>query len=380
MAASRTSCFRFSESVALALSISFLCGQFVLADPAPGAGGEAKPGAEVGTPAGSGAATESRDQAKSPESKPDDTAGAWEASGNREETKLTEAKLHEIGVFHWNLSKKYSKDGDLDLAQTELDLAVMNWPDLKIAHRDLCLVSAMRLNLLRSLAEFMMTVGLCDAVPMNEEESCNLTEDGMTKHYKKGLFYARQQDWPKTINELELAAYLMSDDFAVQRALAYAYANQGNFAKAEEHYRATFDLAPHDGSSRADLAYFLAQKGKVQEAVKEMEEAVKSQPKAAAYHVDLGWMAENQGDLNTASRELQEAITLSPGHADLWAHLGRLFERKGEKPRAVEAYAKAISLNPALAEVKQALTKLQESSSAQPVELNSSPRIAGSGT
>ncbi|MBX9688064.1 MAG: tetratricopeptide repeat protein, partial [Candidatus Obscuribacterales bacterium] len=276
----------------------------------------------------------------------------------------SEEKLHEMGMRHWTLSKKYVKDGDLELALTELDLAIMNWPDMKVAHRDLCLVSLLQFNLMRSFAEFMMTVGLCDAVPMSDDESAKLVEDGLVKHYKKGMQFARLQDWPKTVNELELAAHLYPDDFAVQRSLAYAYANIGNYEKAEEHYKKTFELAPHDGSSRADLAYILAANGKVGEAQKEMEAAVKSQPKAAAYHVDLSCMAETSGDLDTARKELQEALTLSPKHAELWAHLGRVLERQGETPEALEAYKQAITLDPQMLDAKEAVSKLQQTSKA----------------
>lgn len=290
-----------------------------------------------------------------------DKADANKTADNKDAEQPSEEKLHELSVFHWNLSKKYSKEGDLDLAQTELDLAIMNWPGMQAAHRDLCVLSLMRFNLARSLAEFMMTVGLGEAVPLNEDESSKLLQDSMVKHYKKGLVFARQRDWAKTVSELELAVHLVPDDFAVQRALAFAYGNMGNWEKAEQHYKTTFELAPHDGSSRADLAYFLEKNGKTSEAQKEMEEAVKSQPKAAAYHVDLSWMAETRGDLDTASRELQQAVTLNPKHAGLWAHLGRVLERKGEKTQALDAYAKAIALDPKLTEAKDALTKLQQS-------------------
>lgn len=398
MQASRVSCFHQTKTVALALSFSFLCGPLVLANPdsshekgaantGPGAPvGSSEKSLKLGSSSGTGNSSVSDSNAveikteNSADKNADlatDTRGS--ASKIKEEAPSQE-KLHDIGVLHWNLSKKYSKDGDLDLAETELDLAVMNWPDMKIAHRDLCLISLMRFNLLRSVAEFMMTVGLCDAVPMTEEESSNLLEDGMVKHYKKGLVYARQQDWSKTVMELELAAHLISDDFAVQRALAFAYASQGNFSKAEEHYKTTFELSPHDGSSRADLAYLLARNGKIGEAEKEMEEAVKSQPKAAAYHVDLSWMAETRGDLDTASKELQEAVALSPKHADLWARLGRLLEHKGARTEAVDAYTRAISLNPALADAREALAKLQGEGNPQAPEIITPARTTPSRT
>lgn len=385
MKASRSFCFRPTKAISLALSCGFLCGQVVLANPDPSnpSTGDKAVAKQTAAAADSSAAnstekavegeqistTATLKAVEEPDKSKDDKGAAAanakpgaivsdEAALNQKDKPLSEEKLHDLGVLHWTLSKKYSKDGDLDLAQTELDLAVMNWPDMKVAHRDLCMLSLMRFNFMRSIAEFMMTVGLGDAQPLTEDESSKLVENAMTLHYKKGLVYARQQNWPKTVNELELAAHLISDDFAVERALAYAYGNLGRWDKAEQHYKNTFELSPQDGSSRADLAYFLQQNGKISEAQKEMEEAVKTQPKAAAYHVDLSCMAESHGDLDTASRELKEAVALSPSHADLWTHYGRVLARRGDTDQAINAYTKAISIDPSQADAKTALSEL----------------------
>lgn len=271
----------------------------------------------------------------------------------------TPEQLSNRAIQHWNLGRVYMGQWDLDLAQTELDLAILSWPQMQVAHRDQCIVSLLRLNIPRSVAEFMMTVGLGEPIPMSDEEANNLIENGMVQHYKKGLVYARQQKWKEAALELEWAANLAPEDFAIQRSLAFAYANMGDFKRAENHYKKTFELAPHDGSARADLAYFLAETGKTSEAEKAMEEAVKTQPKAAAYHVDLSWMAEKRGDLDTASRELKTAVTLSPKHANLWAHLGRVLEQKGEKNEAAEAFRQAVSLDPNLSDAKEGLTRLK---------------------
>lgn len=382
--------FQPKRALMLALSITFLSGQLVVATP-----DEVTPSTQSASKAAddnnresqknSTASAKTADESPTPSSGAtiDDTSVSSE-QGNAEQSaepetsssttddttsgtaqvtaeELPDAK-HDQGIRHWSQSKRYMKDWDLDLAQTELDLAIMDYPDLKIAHRDLCIVSLLKLNFWRSVAEFMMTVGLCEPVPMTPEEAHVLKTDSMVKHYKKGMQWARSQDWVKAVTELELASDLIPDDFAVQRSLAYGYANLGNFAKAEEHYQRTFELAPHDGSSRADLAYILAQNGKVQEAQKEMEEAVKSQPKAAAYHVDLAYMAESRGDLETAKRELGTAVTLSPSNADLWSHLGKVLEQKGNNSDAINAYLHAVSINPDMMSAKESLTRLQSSS------------------
>ncbi|MBY0357846.1 MAG: tetratricopeptide repeat protein [Candidatus Obscuribacterales bacterium] len=266
---------------------------------------------------------------------------------------------HNEAIRHWELSRRYFRKWDLDLCETELDLAVLYWDTMQIAHRNLCLVTLLRLNLPKSIAEFAMTVGLGEPIPRTDAEGKELIQQATIKHYKEGLKYARSKDWQDAAFELELAARLVPDDFAVQRSLAFAYANLGNLAKAIEHYQKTFALAPADGSSRADLAYFLAENGKTEEAFKQMEEAVKSSPQAACYHVDLSWMAESRGDLETASKEMHAAIDLAPKQAGLWAHLGEVLEQKGDTKQAADAYHQALTIDPQLANAKERLSKLE---------------------
>lgn len=286
------------------------------------------------------------------EAGPDDTAA------EADPLVLTEEQIKNLALKHWERSEKYYRNWDWKMCELELELAIMEWPQMQIAHRDLCVLSFLQFNWPRSIAEFMMTVGLGDPIPLNAEEVEKLTNTAMVKHYNKGMEFARKEDWKNTIEELSRAAELKPGNSVVQRSLAFAYANSGDFKAAEQCYERTFSLAPSDGSSHADFAYMLADQGKMGEAQKQLEEAVKSSPDTAAYHVDLCWVAESRGDFTTACDELKRAVELSPKHPGLWTHLGRIYEAKGEKEQAVEAYQKALWLDPQQADAKAALGKL----------------------
>ena len=268
----------------------------------------------------------------------------------------TKEEIQNEALSHWQRSQKYFSQWDWKMCGLELELAIMVLPSMQIAHRDLCVLTFLELNWFRSVAEFMMTVGLGDPVPLSPEETNKLTQFAMVKHYNKGMEFARKQDWANTIQELTYAA-------AVQRSLAFAYASSGDFQTAEVCYKKTFELAPTDGSSHADFAYFLADRGKLGEAQKQMEEAVKSSPNSAALHVDLCWMAESKGDLPAAAKELRLAVNLSPKHAGLWSHLGRILEQTGDKKQATEAYLKALWLDPKQEDAREHLARLQSAQS-----------------
>lgn len=301
------------------------------------------------------------------ETAPEEEAAETRSVSGAEETAQPKVRTTEeitnTALKHWELSQKYYSSWDWKMCELELELAIMELPTMQIAHRDLCVLSFMELNWPRSLAEFMMTVGLGDPIPLSTDEAAKLTRAGMVRHYNKGMEYARKQDWKNTIEELQIAAELAPEDYVVQRSLAFAYASAGDFKTAEACYQRTFDLQPSDGSSRADFAYFLADQGKLGEAQKQLEEAVKSSPDSAAFHVDLCWMAESRGDLSTAAKELKAAVDLSPKHAGLWSHLGRILEQSGDKEKATQAYLKALWLDPQQQDAKEHLAKLQSAES-----------------
>lgn len=276
---------------------------------------------------------------------------------------VDETILEQEAAQHYYLSSTYLRSWELELAEIELEEATIYAPDMKAAHRDLCIVSLLRLNPLRSVAEFMMVTGLGEPIPYTDAEKAELNKRALIAHYKKGLAWGRKRDWKQAATELEWALTYGPGDFAIHRSLAFAYANLGDFTKAEKQYADTFALAPSDGFAHADFANLLAEKGQVDRAESELQKAVQLSPSAAALHVDLGWVAEAKGDLATASQEFTAAVGLSPSHAGLWAHLGRILEREGEKSKALDAYARALNLDPQLPEARESLTRLKQKSS-----------------
>lgn len=261
---------------------------------------------------------------------------------------------------HYFLGSHYFGKWDLNLAEIEYDQAVRFQPDLRAAHRELCLVSLAKFNLPRALAEFMMVTGLGDPIPYKPAEIADLDKRAKNLHYNKALAWASKQNTRECITELQWALKYAPDDPSVHHSLAFAYAAQGDFANAEAEYAKTFKVNPSDSSAHADYADLLAKKGQLDQAQNEMAKAVKLAPSAAAYHVDLGWIAESRNDFATAASEFEQAVKLSPKHAGLWAHLGRLLEKEGKNGEAEDAYNKAISLDPAADEARQNLARMKQ--------------------
>ena len=261
-------------------------------------------------------------------------------------------------VDHFECARFYMSRWDSELAEIELRAAIMYMPSMKVAHRDYCMVALMRGKPLRALAEFMMVVGLGEAIPLSESQRKELREEAAGAHYNKGLKFAEESKWEDAIAELLWSRKYTPLDPVVHRSLAFAYASNKEFDKAEEQYNYTLSLNPSDALAHADYAVLLSAKGKSDQALAAMNKAVQLKPEAAALHVDLGWMAESKGDLKTAASQFEYAVKVSPEHSVLWTHLGNVYKKLGNDTKAIAAYNKALALDPNLAEVKASLEAL----------------------
>ncbi len=274
-------------------------------------------------------------------------------------TSVEDARLN-TALKHYYLAQHYIRRFDFVLAEVELQQAIVYTPGLKVAHRDLSLVSLVELKPLKALAEFLMAVGLYDALPSTPFEKAELDARAAKLHYAKALSYGKVNRWSSAISELNRAQRYTPDNLAIERSLAFAYASNGQFDLAEKQYELSFaNNDPEDAYYHADFAYLLAKQGKQDSALAQINKAVALKPNVPALHVDLAWFFENKGDLARASKEIKEAVKLSPNHAALWAHLARLLEKTGQSQEAKASYAKALSLDPKLAEAKDKFWKLE---------------------
>ncbi len=285
-----------------------------------------------------------------------------ESYGPNDKKRVKLLQQHEA-VQHFLASQSYAKEWDYELAELEVRAAIMYMPEMKIAHRDYCLIAMIRCKPLRALAEFFMVVGLADPIPLTEDQQKELRTEASQAHYKKGLDKATEGKWDDAITELLWARTYLPNDPAILRSLGFAYGSKGDFKMAEQYYRSSIDIDPGNAFARADFAFLLAKKGKKDQAVAEMTEAVKTDPDSTALHVDLGWLAEAQGDIVTAEKEFRAAVKRSPQYTALWMHLGQILEKQNKLEGARQAYLKAIEAERSNGDAKAALARLDKTAS-----------------
>lgn len=279
--------------------------------------------------------------------------------GKRQAAAMQAEALHNEALDHYELARVYLGQWNAEMAEIELQAAVMCEPGIKAVHRDYVFVALMRANIMKAIAEAMMVVGLGEPIPLDDAQKEKLKESACKAHYIKGIAAAREAKWKDAITEFQWALSYQPNNARVSRSMAFAYASLGDFNKAEKEYAASFAMDPSDAFAHADLAFLLEKAGNTNKAMEQLEEAVKLQPNVAALHVDLAWLAESKGDLNRASAEFEEAVKLSPKHAALWTHLGKLFARQGLSDRAIDAYKAALDLDPEQQDAEQGLHLLE---------------------
>jgi tetratricopeptide (TPR) repeat protein len=264
---------------------------------------------------------------------------------------------------HLNLAQHYQHRFNFKMAELELETTIMYAPEMKSAHRDYCLVSFLCGHPLRSLAEFMMVVGLGDPVPLTAEERTELTACGAKTHYRQGLKFAHDKNWKDATGEFDAALLYSPDNAAIVRSLAFCLASKGDFEAAEAQYNRSFSIDNSDPYTHADFAYILSEHGDNARAMDQLNDAIKIDPNVAALHIDMAWMAESKGELAKAETEFRQAIELSPKHAILWSHLGRVEERLGKASDAKTAYTEALALDPSQDDARKRLDELKRSDS-----------------
>lgn len=287
-------------------------------------------------------------------------AAAYAAREAKRQAAAMQAEaLHNEALDHYELARVYLGQWNAEMAEVELQAAIMCEPGIKAVHRDYVFVALMRANVMKAIAEAMMVVGLGEPIPLDDAQKEKLKESACKAHYVKGIAAARETKWQDAITEFQWALSYQPNNARVSRSMAFAYASMGDFNKAEKEYAASFAMDPSDAFAHADLAFLMEKAGNTTKAMEQLEEAVKLQPNVAALHVDLAWLAESKGDLNRASAEFEEAIKLSPKHAALWTHLGKLFARQGLSDRAIDAYKAALDLDPEQQDAEQGLNLLE---------------------
>ena len=130
-------------------------------------------------------------------------------------------------------------------------------------------------------------------------------------------------------------------DFMVQRALAEAYNNQGQFKQAKTSYEALLKALPDDAPAMNNLAMVLTRLGDPA-AVAMAERALAKAPSQPEVIGTLGWALFLNGQNDRALQLLRDARLRSPTNPEIRFHLATVLAKSGRQTEAIEELEAAL--------------------------------------
>jgi len=121
---------------------------------------------------------------------------------------------------------------------------------------------------------------------------------------------------------------------------------KGQYALAEQEYRAALALDSQNDDVYVSLASVLGQQQKWDDTAQAAREALRLNPNNDLAHNNLGVALGNKGDPDGAMTEYREALRLNPNNDTAHANLGTALGNKGDWDGEITEEREALRLNP----------------------------------
>jgi tetratricopeptide (TPR) repeat protein len=199
--------------------------------------------------------------------------------------------------------------------------------------------------------------------------------DAAEGHYGLGRIAAARGETSAAIEHLRKACALFAGFGAAHYALARAYREAGDEAKAREElalyqkdklgwpavpdpWVAAIVTLKTGANARLSRGIQLAEEGRLREAAEEHEAALATDPKLVQAHVNLIRLYAELGQPARAEEHYRAALAVEPNLAELHHNYGVLLSGQGRSAEATDAFRKAVELNPAHADAQNNLAYL----------------------
>ena len=150
----------------------------------------------------------------------------------------------------------------------------------------------------------------------------------------------------ESIPFLEQTRAAMPESTDLAQALATAYAQTAQPAKARESWARAFGVAPESAAAHLLAAQMMIRAGLEEMAEAELKQALAKDPRLPRVRLLLGQTALFRGRLDEAVALLLGELQVSPGEAMAFHLLGDAYSRQLKWDAAVAALQKSIWINP----------------------------------
>lgn len=186
-------------------------------------------------------------------------------------------------------------------------------------------------------------VGRVDDAIRATERAAQLNPGLVQAHLNLMILYGRRGDFARAEQHFRAAMALNSTQFpAAYYDFGVLMMNEGKPAEAEQAFEKAVEIDPNYAEARNNLGYLLERQGKLAEASEEYRHAVEAQPAFAKAHFNLGRILVNQGDYREGIQQLKLALDAGGQNAPEYLYaLGAAYGRAGDATKALEYLQKA---------------------------------------
>lgn len=230
------------------------------------------------------------------------------------------------------LADLYRQVGKNDLALRALDTA------LKLAPND------------ARTYELLATLQTGDAAKTARQKAIALREqakaqtDSLNARLALADAYLNAGEFAKALAEFQAAEKIAPADPRVLRGLANAYYYNQDLPSAERVYQQLLAAAPQDANAHLLLGLLYHEQGKAPAAIEELQQAAKLSDCSAAPHLILASLYFAQNDFAKAIAEYQAALKINPQDADALYLLGALQYQEQQPADAEKNLQAALAL------------------------------------
>lgn len=134
--------------------------------------------------------------------------------------------------------------------------------------------------------------------------------------------------------------------FHAHKILGDVFAADGEYERAERHYREAIRTEPLFYKAHANLANLLLKAGRIDEAISHAAIATRLDPSNPRMHCNLARMYARRGDLDLAGRHYRRALELDPRNIGVAISLAKVLAQQGRHAAAARWYREYLRVKP----------------------------------
>ena len=214
-----------------------------------------------------------------------------------------------------------------------------------------------------------------DPVPQLERALAKNPDDAKI-NVALAVAYLDRGDAARALERLQHAVKVAPDSAEAHNWLGVVLLDRSDFPQGIAALRKAIALDPKYARAYANLGSALAKSGEFEEAEAVFRKALALEPESMTAHFNLGMALREKGDLDAALHHLRRVVEANPGNAAMHYELGQTLRQSGKLGEAMAEFERAIEINPELREGYFALgaaLKQQSATAQKPAASPSSP-------